>query len=305
MTPDGQHLHCDKDNNAELLWAARGAGPGFPAIVTKFYLEVRENCTGMLGSVFIYPMSKYRDVMSWVTTVSDGYDQRAEIVCVSATPPGMSEHCVIADFLAFGATEEDSKKVLEKANLTRPEGFLIEALNQPTSLASRYKDQAIANPEGHRYCAENAYISNSADVPSVLEAAFTTQPHPKAFCIWFGMNPTSRRPLPDMALSMHTDHYFALYTVWEDEKDDNMCQTWVKDIMVDVEKHSEGAYLGDSDFQVRRTRFWEDEQAKRLMEIRRKWDPKGRVCGYLDQGDASGVNGLRNEHEWKVLTNPI
>jgi hypothetical protein len=112
------------------------------------------------------------------------------------------------------------------------------------------------------------------------------------------MAPTSRRPLPEMALSMQSDHYFALYTVWEKPEDDERCQKWVRDIMKLVERHSEGAYLGDSDFQVRRTKFWKDENAKRLMQLRREWDPKGTICGYLDVDDASGVDGLANEHEW-------
>jgi len=33
--------------------------------------------------------------------------------------------------------------------------------------------------------------------------------------------------------------------------------------------------------------------------VRRKWDPQGRLCGYLDQGDKSGVEGLENAHEWQ------
>ena len=61
-----------------------------------------------------------------------------------------------------------------------------------------------------------------------------------------------------------------------------------------VKSHSVGAYLGDSDFQVRQTRYWADDNAKRLMKIRRKWDPHGLICGYLDAGDVSGVNGLTN-----------
>lgn len=173
-------------------------------------------------------------------------------------------------------------------------------MNEETSIAKEYDDQGAANPEGHRYVAENAYIKNDADVTEVLRKAMTTLPEgSKAFSLWFSMNPTSRRPLPDMALSMHTDHYFALYTVWEHEKDDERCKAWVKNIMKGVEPHTIGAYLGDSDFQVRQTKFWTDEKAQRLMEIRRKWDPKGTVCGFLDLGDTSGTKGLANVDGWE------
>jgi hypothetical protein len=107
-----------------------------------------------------------------------------------------------------------------------------------------------------------------------------------------------------MALSMQSDHYFALYTVWEDQRDDERCTSWVKDVMAGVEQHSVGAYLGDSDFQVRRTKFWEDAQAEKLMGLRRKWDPRGTVCGFLDQGDKSGLDGLENKHEWSTESSP-
>lgn len=140
-------------------------------------------------------------------------------------------------------------------------------------------------------------MSNDADVTTVLEKAFTTLPHRKSFALWFSMAPGSRRAMPDMALSMQSDHYFALYTVWENESDDERCRNWVRDVMKDVAPSSEGAYLGDSDFQQRRTKFWTDEKAERLMVLRKKWDPKGVVCGYLDAGDRSGTEGLDNK-EW-------
>jgi hypothetical protein len=114
------------------------------------------------------------------------------------------------------------------------------------------------------------------------------------------MNPCSQRKLPDMALSMQSDHYFALYTVWQEEKDDPRCLEWVRNVMTRVEKHSVGAYLGDSDFQTRKTKYWANKNAMRLMEIRRKWDPEGRICGYLDQGDKSGTKGLDNAYQWKI-----
>jgi FAD/FMN-containing dehydrogenase len=300
VTAKGDLVRCDSKHNSDLFWAARGSGPGFPGVVTKFHLEVRPKYSNMLSSTFIYPISEYRRVMDWILKIHSTYDEDTEVVAIGATPPGMSSPCIIPLFVTFKNTQEEAEKALSLANKTRPEGPLVELVNQPTSLAKEYQDQATANPEGHRYCAENGYIKNDADVASVLEEAFTTLPHPKAFSLWYSMAPTSRRKLPDMALSMQSDHYFALYTVWEDEDDDVRCLKWVRDIMKDVERHSEGAYLGDSDFQVRRTKFWTDENAKRLMRIRREQDPKGTICGYLDVNDASGVEGLVNEHEWQA-----
>ncbi len=298
VTAEGELLHCNSEQNSDLYWAARGSGPGFPGVVTKFHLQVRPKYTNMLSSTFIYPISEYRRIMDWSLDITATYDEDTEIVACGATPPGISSPCIISHFVTFKNSQEEAEAALKLVNETRPERAIVELVNQPTSLAKEYRDQANANPAGHRYCAENAYIKNDADVTSVLEEAFTTLPHPKAFSLWYSMAPVSRRKLPDMALSMQSDHYFALYTVWDDEDDDPRCLKWVKDIMTTVERHSEGAYLGDSDFQIRRTKFWSDDNGKRLMEIRRQRDPKGTICGFLDVGDASGVDGLANEHEW-------
>lgn len=195
-------------------------------------------------------------------------------------------------------TPEEAEKALAPAHASHPPGTLDEWFCQEDSLANQYTNQAKANPEGYRYCAENAFIENDADVAAVLEEAFTTLPHRKAFSLWYAMNPCSRRTLPDMALSVQSDHYLALYTVWDDAKDDERCQAWVRSVISRVERQSVGSYLGDSDFQVRQTHFWKEENGQRLMGVRRKWDPTGRICGYLDEGDRSGVDGLANVQTW-------
>ncbi|KAK4539200.1 hypothetical protein LTR36_001158 [Oleoguttula mirabilis] len=302
VSADGEVLYCNDKQNEELFWMVRGAGPGFPAIVTRFHLRVRPVYRGMLQSFFAWPMSSYKEVINWVTAISPDFDPSTEIIAVAQVLPGQSEHSICALFLSFSDTLEAGKQALAPANKTRPDGCIIQEIDQTTSLADQYINQAGANPESHRYCADNAYVTNDADVASVLEAAFTTLPHKKSFALYFAMNPCSRRQLPDMALSMQSDHYFALYTVWDDAADDDRCQAWVRETMKDVERHSVGAYLGDSDFQIRRTRFWADSNAKRLMELRRKWDPEGRICGYLDIEDVSGVDGLANLHEWKTVS---
>lgn len=207
---------------------------------------------------------------------------------------------ILSHWVTFQNTEESAILSLEHINDGHPPGAILESANKTTSVQCEYVDQLMANPEGHRYICDNAYINNDSNVTEVLRKSFTTLPEgSKAFSLYFSMNPCSRRQLPDMALSLQSDHYFALYTVWENEKDDDRCRTWVKDVMAGVERHSIGAYLGDSDFQVRRTRFWGDPQAKKLMDIRRKWDPEGTICGYLDVGDKSGTIGLENIHEWQ------
>lgn len=274
---------------------------GFPGVVTQFHLSLNPYPKGgFRSSGYLYPISFYREVFQWITSIAPSFDNDTEIAMVSHYPEGENEIKLFVLFVTMKDQPEEAESALRSAQETRPTGTSSEWFCEEDSLENQYDKQANANPERHRYCTDNAYIQNDADVAAVLEEAFTTLPHRKAFTLWYAMNPCSRRKLPEMALSMQSDHYFALYTVWEEEADDVRCRGWVKDVMEKVERHSVGAYLGDSDFQVRRTKFWADDNARRLMEIRRSRDPHGRICGYLDQGDTSGVNGLENSHEWKL-----
>jgi FAD/FMN-containing dehydrogenase len=299
ITADAKELHCSTEKNPDLFWAARGSGPGFPAIVTRFHLNTREFCTAMHRSIYVYPLSEYDNVMKWIVDTSPKFDGDTEAVCVSAYGPGSDEITLNALFTTFKQTREEAEAALQPAHDSHPPNAVVSVFCEPTTLENEYNDQALANPDNHRYCADNAYLSNQADVASALKESFTTLPSKKTFALYFSMIPTSRRPLPDMALSLQSDHYFAIYSIWEDEKDDEKCRNWVKQRMQSVERVSEGAYLGDSDFQIRRTKFWSEENGNKLMEIRRKWDSKGRICGFLDEGDQSRVNGLKNEFEWK------
>jgi len=228
-------------------------------------------------------------------------DESIEVVALSLRPDPAEDPVIMSHFVTFKDSDDEAISSLKKINDTHPPGAVMESMCKPTSLSLEYDDQACANPEKHRYTSDNAYIDNDANVTEVLRTAFNTLPKDsKTFALWYSMYPCSRRNLPDMALSMQSDHYFALYTVWEDRKDDERCNQWVKDVMKDVETQSIGAYLGDSDFQIRRSKFWDGSKARRLMEVRRKWDPQGFICGYLDKGDKSGVSGLENVHEWQT-----
>ncbi|KAL1620434.1 hypothetical protein SLS54_006221 [Diplodia seriata] len=298
VTADGEKLHCTEQENSELLWAARGAGPGFPAVVTRFYLQTRPSYSCMRSSAYSYANADFKKAMNWILSIAATFDPDTEIVLVASYPPESEEIVHTVLLLTFKNDPEEAQKALQPAQDSHPSGTVNEWFNRETSLVDQYKDQGAANPEGHRYRVDNAYVANDADVASVLEEAFTTLPTRKTFSLWYSMAPGTRRPLKDMALSMQTDHYFATYSIYEDASDDDKASAWVKHVMSGVEKHSEGAYLGDSDFQTRRTRFWGKEQGAKLMQLRRKWDPEGRICGYLDQGDQSRQNGLENVHEW-------
>jgi hypothetical protein len=153
---------------------------------------------------------------------------------------------------------------------------------QETCLDKEFDEKGKCYPEFGRYCVENAFLKNDVDLAAVLEPAFTTLPTQNSLFLWNSMIPASRvENSGDMAASLRSDHFVGLYGVSLQESEDASAQSWVASTMEELAKHSIGAYLGEFDFQRRKTQFWGEEEKRRIEQIRREWDPEGRMCGYL------------------------
>ncbi|CAK7214745.1 hypothetical protein SEUCBS140593_002294 [Sporothrix eucalyptigena] len=280
----------------------------FPAIVTRFHLQTLP-APGFVGdSMYLYPTEHTRAALDWIIKLSPGYDADTEIVAIGNYIPGLEGPHTAVRLVTFKNTEAEARAALKLADETAPPGAVMRWCCETSSILHQYDIQHAANPEGHRYHVDNCYIDNDADVVSLIEKSFTEIPTAKSFSLWYSMAPGSRRnqkagEMKEMALSMQTDHYYALYAVCETPAQDKECIKWLNDNMNIVKYHSPGAYLGDSDFQRRQTKYWTDENAAKLMYLRQKFDPAGRIAGYLNAGDTSGADGLANQHDWVSTMN--
>jgi FAD/FMN-containing dehydrogenase len=71
VTRTGEILHADNEQSNDLLWAARGAGPGFPGLVTRFHVQTKPLPNVMKSSLYIYKLSHYQAVFDWALKVRD------------------------------------------------------------------------------------------------------------------------------------------------------------------------------------------------------------------------------------------
>ncbi|GIJ99040.1 hypothetical protein Aspvir_001164 [Aspergillus viridinutans] len=136
------------------------------------------------------------------------------------------------------------------------------------------------NPPDRRWCSDNTYLEDKHDIVHILEEGFLTLPSADSYAFWCPMTPTRKRKPPDMAFSMQSDHYFAVYAGWKNEADDERRQSWLQLVMDKIRSHGVGTYIGESDFSVRPDLYWAEDNESRLKEIRRRWDPYGRFCGF-------------------------
>ncbi len=303
VTADGDVVVASATDNQDLFWAARGSGPGFFGVVTEFRLRTRPRFRELTQTTYVYPAEVAEEVLAWLHRARHDVPRSVELVAVGITPPlppeiGYQGPALVVDGVSFDGGPR-SLRALEGCPAAGK--ALVAKIAQPTDIADLRAEQIRANPEGHRYVVDNAYLAgDAAALIPALVPAFTDLPTPKAFSLWFDLAdaPAPHEParqLPDMALSLQTDLYFATYVVCEDQAQDAACREFVDATMARLEPFSPGCYLGDSDFTVRPDRFASDEAWDRYQAIRSDRDPERRFAGYLTADEAT-LNTRRPAH---------
>ncbi|WP_413375734.1 FAD-binding oxidoreductase [Alkalihalobacillus sp. 1P02AB] len=290
VTAEGKLVRADAIQNSELFWAARGAGPGFFGLVTRFHLQTIPRPKGITGSVYVYPMDLFDEVMTWLLETHKGISSDVELAATSRIYPEPipgyeKEPVLIVSGVAFSETMNQAKIALAPlADFPQVDRALMRIEAKPTSIQQLYDEDEFANPENHRYIADCTWVEGPSEVVvPVIRDIFVTLPTPKSYSIWSSMAPL--RELPDMAFSLLGENYVATYAIYEDESNDEEFQNWIAQRMNRTEPVTIGQYLGDSDFTMRQVKFLDDTHWEKLQTIRNKWDPNRLFVGYLSKDE--------------------
>ncbi|HMK93689.1 MAG TPA: FAD-binding protein, partial [Thermoleophilia bacterium] len=112
VTADGRVLARDDEDDDGLLWAARGAGPGFFAVVTRFRIRVYPEPSAAVTSTFVFPLGDLALVADWVAGLAETLDRRVELTLFLTTAPSSigelgieaGRHVIIVTATAFAAS---------------------------------------------------------------------------------------------------------------------------------------------------------------------------------------------------------
>jgi FAD/FMN-containing dehydrogenase len=287
VTAAGELVRADATTNADLYWAARGSGPGFPGIVTRFHLATRPRFGFVGHTVQVFRLELFREVMTWMYSVHASISPDVEIVCVSMTDEASGDRVFLVSGVALTDTADEATLALApfETNPMLPEALFSQSAAE-SSMAEQKLSQVQQNPPGARYTVDNAWVhGDPAAIIDAIEPLFRDLPTSGAFTIWFSMAPL--RELPDMAFSLQSDAYVATYLVDDDASRDAANRQWLNGAMQRAEPITVGQYLGDSDMTNRQLQFLGDEQFIQLRAIIARHDPDGLFVGYLATDQAA------------------
>lgn len=284
VTADGELIRANAEEHAELYWAARGSGPGFFGVVTRFHLRLYPKPPVVGSSLYVYPASLIDPVYRWAHAIRNDFDPRVEFqMLLSRGFPGLgldTPHIVIA-CPVFADTEAEAAEALAILGTCPVVDQAVLAVPFMASDMAGWYDAVMEEyPSGNRYAADNMWTSAPIDdlLPGI-HRILETMPPPTSHFLWLGWGTPPERP--DMAYSVEDEIYFALYGSWTDPADDEGYATWAEDNMRAMAHLATGIQLADENLGRRPARFVTETNMARLDAARAAYDADGRFHSWL------------------------
>ena len=280
---DGTLVHASETENADLFWAARGAGPGFFGVVVRFHLRLHKRAQFIGMKMQVFRIKHLEEVLAWADRVGPPVSPNVEFQMVmnpKATLINAHGIEVVAPVMADSWKEArellafmSNSPVRSKASFTLP--LLPMSLN--FMMKAGEKTLFLSNT---RWSADNMWMDTPIDplLPAIRGIADTQPPHP-SHVLWLNWNGPVQRP--DMAFSQEHRTYLALYCGLGKGVDEAKHANWATDHMKALEPWSRGIQLADENLARRPSKFVSDANMVRLDQARAKYDPQGRFHPWM------------------------
>jgi FAD/FMN-containing dehydrogenase len=276
---DGERRRASATEHSDMFWAARGAGPGFFGVITKFHLRIYPR-PRFIGMKFASYRTTHLDALvRWADQIGPRVPKTIELMMLMSghtqfvRGPGIMVMApVFADSYSQAARDVAFMR-------SRPRGASFVSPLLPVRLSWLYGGVMQHYPQNHNYAVDNMWTHAGADelIPGLRRVAQTLPPAP-SHMLWMNWAPPPERP--DMAYSLEDKTYIALYGVWSGA-DNGGARNWAQDNMAAMAHLASGVQLADENLGRRPMPFMSPQNLARLDALRAKHDPEGRFHPYM------------------------
>ena len=277
VTARGERVHATKEQNADLFWAARGAGPGFFGVVTRFHLNLFPLPRVLMRSSLRYAVDDMDRVAAWLSRQGT-FGDSVELSCT------FSNRGVQINAVAFADTPDDARKALAPLE-GGPVGVTAasRSLNQQVPVEQVFGSKDTTLAPGPRYGGDSGWSNASpAEILATVRDRLSTAP--MGAVVQLVIFNSQRPPIPEMAFSMFGSFYVHAHTLSNDAAQDASDRTWLRGVMASLEPLKVGHYVGEADLSFapdRASRSFSPAAWAKLLALKRKHDPDDVFFSYL------------------------
>lgn len=287
----GETVRCSEHENADLLWAARGGGPGFFAAVTSFRLGLRHLPPAIMTTRYVFLLSDVEGVARWTDEVAAAVPANVELSVALTTadravdgdvPPKV----VVVTATAFSCAWSEAIRCLEPLRGCPYAGrALIRQVDQPTPFAVLFNGTDALWPAGRRAAADSLWVNEGFGALLPLLARHIERAPSAESLILADLAPggPARAPVPEMAFAPLGRVHLGCYAMWAEDEPDEPNLAWLHATAGAVEPLAAGRYVGEADLTAgpaRARHSFTPAAWERLRSLRARYDPDGVFAGY-------------------------
>jgi FAD/FMN-containing dehydrogenase len=282
VTATGELVRADATHNPDLFWAARGAGPGFFGVVTRFHLTLHPRPRTTMVTTHVYPIDALPELVRWLLAIQPDVPRTVE--CMLFLRRGLPGLAGPGALLMAPVLADDDADAREALSFVARCPCASRALERNDEVRTTVDQLVLGSqdtyPDGERFWVDNMWTDASAEqlAPALAEIARTLPAAPSHLMMLLWGPP---QPVAGMAFSMQANVYLGLYGIAHEARFDDTCREWSTGHMRRLEPLSRGIQLADENLGLRRAPFMSDENTRRLEELREQFDPDGVFHGYM------------------------
>ncbi|MBV8452276.1 MAG: FAD-binding oxidoreductase [Deltaproteobacteria bacterium] len=286
VTAEGNLVVASAEENEDLLWAVRGAGPGFFGVVTEYTLQVFPAPGAIMTSNYYYPLELAAELGGWVGGIARELPKQVELtIFLSAAPASIADSCKASrGWVCSISATAFAESMGAAASMLKPldscplaAKCLLTEANLPTPIETLHDMNAISTPKEHRSLVDTLWTNSPPmDVLATSREHFLDAPSLKSIELMSFSTGAQPSQLPDCAYSMSGDALLICSAVWEQPEDDAANAAWHRATVAALDKYAIGHYIGESDIVAdpgRAERSYSKSSWQRLKALREKYDP--------------------------------
>ncbi|MBI4660288.1 MAG: FAD-binding oxidoreductase [Verrucomicrobia bacterium] len=282
VTADAKLIRASAKVNADLFWGIRGGGGNF-GIVTCFEFQLHPVGPEVLAGLIVFPFNQAKTVLrkyrEFVEAMPD--DLSVWVVLRQAPPlpflPADVHGKEVVAFATFyaGKASGGERAIEPLRSFGKPHGEHIGL--QPYVVWQRAFDPLLTPGARNYWKSHNfSYLSDGALDIVIEYASKLPSPHCEIFIGLIGGQ--ASRVAPDETAYSHRDAKFVLnvHSRWETAGEDQRCISWARDFFKVAAPHATGGVYVNFLTQEEIDRIpaaYKSEVWKRLVEVKKKWDP--------------------------------
>lgn len=273
ITASGEKLRASRDAHADLFWAARGAGPAFFGVATRFHLDVFPLPRAITSCTYIYAVDQLDNLIGWLEQARRRQDARIELSFILESGDE-GRRCIISA-VCFADSEDEAKSLLSTLLQHVPgQGRLVTREFRPMTFAEVLAMTRTSVPL--RMSTETAWVEQTAAAVNIVAEHFHQAPGGDTVII---ANYRSNTDLPgDTACSVTGPLFLNWSTRWHSASRDDEHMRWMDGLANAIEPLMTGCYVNETDY-IRRPHWinkcFPETTRKRLAAVRARYDPDG------------------------------